>query len=273
MINWFPGHMKKTYDSLIKNIKKFDFVIQILDSRAIEFTSNKELLQIFENKIILNISLKSDISDVNSQNYKNVLFLSKNSNNFKHKVTQKLNDLFKLEKKDDLPSYFSPINTGIVVGLPNIGKSTFINKLANQKKATVMNLPGTTKTVTIQKITDNLFIYDSPGIMYKKIDTLVSGYVLCLIGVISKKVVPLFDVLNFGLKFLKKYYLEIYLKIFGKKYINYEDEIYYLATKWSFIINNEINYELVLNKLYDLFTSGNIGKISYDNKELSTLLV
>lgn len=270
MINWFPGHMKKTYDEIEKNKKKISFIIQIIDSRAITFSSNSELIEFFKDFAILNVALKSDIADLNNNKSKDNIFLSKNMNSIKKII---INELNKILKKNYEFSFFSPTQIGMVVGLPNIGKSTFINKIATTKKAIVMNMPGTTKNIVLQKISDKLFLYDSPGVMYKKIDNLITGYVLSLIGTISKKVLPLNDVLKFGILFLKKYYKKLYLNLFddfNKK--NFDEEINYLSKKWNFLSAENNGYDIVLNKLYDMFINGTIGKISYDYKDLTILI-
>ncbi len=269
MINWFPGHMKKTYDIIETYKDKLDFIIEVIDARAINYSSNKELIQNFQSKKIITIVLKTDLSDQIIKN-NNYIYTNKKDDKTKEKLVNKLTKIFKIDEK---LSFYNPIRTGMVIGLPNIGKSTLINKLVNKKNAIVMNKPGTTKKITIQKITNSLYLYDAPGIMYKKIIDLSSGYVLCLIGTINKSVIPLHDLMKFALNFLKTYYKQLYIKLVDNESFSYDEAINYLAKKWNLKLNeHEPNLNLVLDKLYHMFTSGEIGKISYDNKDLNCLL-
>ena len=264
--------MKKTYDIMNTYKDKINFVIQVVDARAISYSSNKELLNEFNNSLVLTVALKSDLADLKNENCikNNLLILNKNNHQIDKLLISQIN---KLVKNNTECSYYKPIYTALVIGLPNIGKSTLINKLIKKKNAIVMDKPGTTKKITIQKINNNLYLYDAPGIMYKKIDDLIAGYVLCLIGTINKKVVPLYEVIKFAINFLKKYYTNLFYKLSDHQDLMFDDFINYLIIKWNFKTNKEMNsVDLVLNKLYVLFTTGEIGKISYDNKDLSSLL-
>lgn len=263
--------MKKTYDEFKKKNQQIDFLIQVVDARAITYSANKELCDFFVNKQILTVAYKSDLAQVPSSFFHDPKLIISNQED-KQIKSQIINHLKKILKMDEMQ--FHPILLGLVVGLPNSGKSTLINKILNKKQVVVQNKPGTTKNLSLQKISSDLYLYDSPGIMYKKIDDLVTGYVLCLIGTINKNIVPLYEVLNFGIKFLKKYYPAHYNKLVNNtKSFTFDELLTYLASLWNFDKNDaNLARSLVLDRLYQWFTDGKIGKISYDDKDLISLL-
>ncbi|MBQ5543588.1 MAG: 50S ribosome-binding GTPase, partial [Mycoplasmataceae bacterium] len=244
--------MKKTYDIMNTYKDKINFVIQVVDARAISYSSNKELLNEFNNSLVLTVALKSDLADLKQGNVlkNNSLILNKNNHQMDKLLINQINNLVK--SNSDI-SYYKPIYTALVLGLPNVGKSTLINKLIKKKNAIVMDKPGTTKKITIQKINNNLYLYDAPGIMYKKIEDITAGYVLCLIGTINKKVVPLYEVIKFAINFLKKYYINLFYKLSDHQDLMFDDFLNYLIIKWNFKTNKDANsIDLVLNKLYGL---------------------
>ena len=263
--------MKKTYDEFKTKNQHIDFLIQVVDARAINYSANKELCDFFVNKPVLTVAYKSDLAQVPSSFLHDPKLIVSNQED-KQIKSQVINRLKKLLKLDEMQ--FHPILLGLVVGLPNSGKSTLINKILNKKQVVVQNKPGTTKNLSLQKISSDLYLYDSPGIMYKKIDDLVTGYVLCLIGTINKNIVPLYEVLNFGIKFLKKYYPAHYNKLVNNtKSFTFDELLTHLSSLWNFDKNDaNLARSLVLDRLYQWFTDGKIGKISYDDKDLISLL-
>ena len=263
--------MKKTYDEFKEKNQQIDFLIQVVDARAITYSANKELCDFFVNKPVLSVAYKSDLTQVPSSFLHNPNLIVSNQED-KQIKSQIINRLKKLLKMDE--TKFHPILLGLVVGLPNSGKSTLINKILNKKQVVVQNKPGTTKNLSLQKISNDLYLYDSPGIMYKKIDDLVTGYVLCLIGTINKNIVPMYEVLDFGIKFLKKYYPAHYNKLVNTtKSFTFDELLTYLASLWNFDKNDPtLARSLVLDRLYQWFTNGKIGKISYDDKDLTSLI-
>ena len=263
--------MKKTYDEFKTKNQHIDFLIQVVDARAITYSANKELCDFFVNKPVLTVAYKSDLAQVPSSFLHDPKLIVSNQED-KQIKSQVINRLKKLLKLDEMQ--FHPILLGLVVGLPNSGKSTLINKILNKKQVVVQNKPGTTKNLSLQKISNDLYLYDSPGIMYKKIDDLVTGYVLCLIGTINKNIVPLAEVLDFGIKFLKKYYPAHYNKLVNTtKSLTFDELVIHLTTLWNFTKNDPLTSRtLVLDRLYQWFTDGKIGKISYDDKDLTCLI-
>jgi ribosome biogenesis GTPase A len=175
----------------IQNTPIIDLIIEVVDARCIKTSHNDELTKIF-NKPKLTIALKSDLSDVSS--YDDVLIGSTFNKGFKKIVFNQIDKILS-EKKNKFLSkgLLVPQFYIIVLGLPNVGKSSLIKFLSSGKKLLISNRPGVTKSKQLIKITDNYFLYDTPGVMVKKIDTDEDGYKLGLVNIISKDVLPKYD--------------------------------------------------------------------------------
>src|SRR5690625_2298168 len=172
-INWYPGHMKKTKEEIEKNLKLVDIVLEIIDARIPQSSSNPLIREITENKDKLIIMNKEDLADpvendkwikrfenegtkaikMNSKepiNYKNLYNISKNI----------LKDKFDKNKEKNIENKNIRM---MVVGVPNSGKSTFINNMSRKKKTKVGNRPGVTQQKQWIKTKANIDLLDTPG--------------------------------------------------------------------------------------------------------------
>jgi ribosome biogenesis GTPase A len=181
----------------IQSIKNVDVIIEVVDARAIQTSINKELTKTF-NKPKLVVALKSDLSDISDiETTDNLLLGSIKNRKFKNQVIQALDNIF-LTKKQQLKSkgLIHPQFYGLVIGLPNVGKSSLINFLGTKTKMVTANLPGVTKNRQLVKINDEYFLYDTAGVLHKRIHNDIDGYKLALIGAIKKEILPLSDVVQ-----------------------------------------------------------------------------
>lgn len=189
--------MAKT-SRLLEELKIIDLIIEVIDSRAINSSSNQELITKFKNKEIIKIATKTDLSDVDKSKHQDILFINKNDVNINKLLINKFNNIFKSKfEKYKSKGLLTPQFYVLIVGLPNVGKSTLINLLIKKNKLIVENRAGVTKKIQLIKISNNYFCYDTPGVMIKDVKTDEEGYILSLINVVNKNIIPLEEVLNY----------------------------------------------------------------------------
>lgn len=179
-IQWFPGHMAKTRRLIGECLPLVDIVIELRDARIPESSRNPELLKLTNGKPVLTVFSKSELADPDAnarwQNFienkgRRCLFVD----NVSGKNMNRVGDTVRLVLKKKVEKYESRGMTGrklkaMVVGIPNVGKSSFINRLAGAKKAKVENRPGVTLTKQWVATNQGLELLDMPGVLWPKFD-------------------------------------------------------------------------------------------------------
>ena len=213
-INWFPGHMSKSLREIESNLKLVDIIIEIVDARAPMASRNPEIIKY--NKPRLLILSKKDLADEVSVKKWLEYFKSDNSlaismdlnKSFNEKlVVNSINALMKEKIERDLKRGIrNRTIRALVVGIPNVGKSTFINKMAHKKAAGVGNTPGFTKSLKWVN-TANVDLLDTPGVLWPKFDESI-GIKLALIGTIKEDILDQDTLSNLLMDFLLKNYIK-----------------------------------------------------------------
>jgi ribosome biogenesis GTPase A len=181
----------------IQGVQNVDLIIEVVDARAINISSNPELTQGFS-KSKLKIALKSDLADLPSLHPNgNVIIGSVKDRKFKTQIINAL-DVLLAHKIEKLKSkgLVNPQFYVMVVGLPNVGKSSLINFLGSSNKLLVENRPGVTRSRQLVKINHMYYLYDTPGVLIKKIENEIDGYKLSLIGSIKKEILPISEIVE-----------------------------------------------------------------------------
>lgn len=259
--------MKKATDELISIAKNVDLIIEVIDARAIQSSSNQEITKIFQQKPILKIALKTDYSIVNNSNNDEILFASLKEKKFKNLIIKKIYEILdKKIQKDKTRGLVVPKYTILVVGLPNIGKSSLINYLKNKNVLKVQNYPGVTKKQQLVSINENFDIIDTPGILFKKIDDINIGYKLVLINCIKKEVVTLDHVLRFGFNHFYKNHFNSLLNYYKLKNIkDYDDFVSQICLNKKWITkDNVFDINRFESQIFNDFSLGKITKTNFD---------
>lgn len=267
LINWFPGHMAKANKKILQSLSQVDLVLEVVDCRAVNATSNPEFAKL--NKPVLKVGLKSDIADIrNIKNQPNLILGTTKNKNFRSLLLKEINKtLAPLSAKKKAKGIAKPTFYLMVVGLPNVGKSSLINFLANKKLAPTGNQPAVTKKQTVIKITENLYLQDNPGIFFKKIDNAKDGYILALLNTIKKEVLPLNEILEYCYNYLSNhYYQELSHYYHLEQTLTYSDFIEWFAQQRHYLTaNNQPDLIRAQDALFDDFVNGKICKINYEN--------
>lgn len=276
-INWYPGHMKKTKDLLQENLKLVNIVIEVIDARIPIASKNPDFDQLFRDKKRLIVLNKYDLADPNlnkawEEYYKSKGWSSVLYNSTNNKELRKLDSAIADASKEIIERYkkrglLNKTIKAMIVGIPNVGKSTLINSLAKKKSAKTGNMPGVTKGKQWIHLAGNIDLLDTPGILWPKFEDEKSALNLAFTGAIKDEVLVLEEI---ALKFVEKMIelnkvsaiLEKYNIEPGKKPLDILDNI---ALKKGFILNKtEIDYLRVANLLLNDFRSGKLGLITLE---------
>ncbi len=279
-INWYPGHMKKTKDLLQENLKLVNIVIEVIDARIPIASKNPDFDQLFRDKKRLIVLNKYDLADPNlnkawEEYYKSKGWSSVLYNSINNKELRKLDSAIAEASKEIVERYkkrglLNKTIKAMIVGIPNVGKSTLINSLAKKKSAKTGNMPGVTKGKQWIHLAGNIDLLDTPGILWPKFEDEKSALHLAFTGAIKDEVLVLEEI---ALKFVEKMIelnkvnaiLEKYNIEQGEKPLDILDNIAY---KKGFILNKtEIDYLRVARLLLNDYRSGKLGLITLERPE------
>ena len=275
-IQWYPGHMTKARRMMQENIKLIDIVIELLDARVPVSSRNPDIDTLANNKFRLVILNKCDLADdkVNEkwQQYfkdkgiKVVLVNAKSGQGMKN-ITDVVKEACKekIERDRKRGIINRPIRA-LIVGIPNVGKSTFINSYAKKACTKVGNKPGVTKGKQWIKINKNVELLDTPGILWPKFEDETVGKHLAFIGSINDEILQKTELACELISFL----LEKYPKVLEDRYQADEEKgpteiLSMIAENRGCIMKGkELDFEKAAAILLDEFRSGVLGRISIE---------
>ncbi|MGT2785521.1 ribosome biogenesis GTPase YlqF [Streptococcus merionis] len=274
-IQWYPGHMSKARRQVQENIKFVDFVTILVDARLPLSSQNPMLTKIVGDKPKLMILNKADLADpirtkewrvfFENQGIKTLAINSKEQSTVK-KVTDAAKSLMadKIARQKERGIHIETLRT-MIIGIPNAGKSTLMNRLAGKKIAVVGNKPGVTKGQQWLKTNKDLEILDTPGILWPKFEDEVVGLKLALTGAIKDQLLPLDEVTIFGLNYFARHYQERLLERFKGLDLDQEapEMIMAMTRKLGFRDDYDRFYNLFIKEVRD----GKLGRYTLDRLE------
>lgn len=280
-IQWFPGHMAKARREISERVKVIDIIIELVDARAPYSSKNPMLNDIIQNKPRLIVLTKKDMADeektrqwvhyYESQGYQAMSVNLKNFNEYQ-KIIEKCRVVLKPKMDKELARGLRPrAIRAMVIGIPNVGKSTFINKLANRKATVTGNKPGVTKAQQIIRVAKDFELFDTPGVLWPKFDDEHVARNIALIGSIKQDILPLDELFIYAIKYLNEKYPEL-LKNRYQLEIDMDDSDWLLKV-FDHIANirkikplrGETDYDRVIELLFSEIYDGSIGKVTWED--------
>ena len=204
-IQWFPGHMAKARREISEKMKLIDIVIELVDARAPLSSKNPMFNEICNNKPRLIVMTKKDLADSKATSKwieyfkgKGIYAICVNLKNFNEYqlVIDVCKEILKEKMEREAKRGLKPrAMRAMVLGIPNVGKSTFINRLAKRKATVTGNRPGVTKAQQIIRVDKDFELFDTPGVLWPKFDDLNVARNIALIGSIKQDILPLDELL------------------------------------------------------------------------------
>lgn len=274
MIQWYPGHMAKAFREIDEKIKFVDCILVLLDARIPRSSFNPDIIKRCQNKKIIFCLTKIDLADSNKTNqwinyYKKqgyVVGINSKENKSRMILSKAIKDALKEKiEKDRLKGINKKSIKVMVLGIPNVGKSTLINMLANKKVASIGNKPGVTKSQQWIKINDDFELLDTPGVLWPKFENDEVGFNLALIGSIKDNILPILDICNYGVKLINDKYPNMLEKRYLVKYS--ENYIETLSKEKKFYTNGELDINKGCMTFLNDLRIGSLGRITLEEVE------
>ena len=277
-INWYPGHMAKTRRLIKENINMVDIIYEVVDAR-IPFSSKiKDVDDLIKDKPKIMIMTKTDLCDINKTNicakmyekegYKVVMVDLINNKGLSDIYSATSLLLKSLDDKREAKGLKKRAYRALIIGIPNVGKSTLINRLVGKKATITGDKPGVTKKLSWIRINKDIELLDSPGILWPQIDDENQAYNLASFSAIKEEILPLGKVACYILDTMDKKYPDNLFNRYGN--INYDNDDVILAyetigkKRGCIVSGGDIDYDKVSSIIIKDLREGKLGKVTFD---------
>ena len=277
-INWYPGHMAKTRRIIKERINLVDIVYEVVDARIPKSSKIKDIDDIIKDKKRILIMTKIDLCDMEKTKkwvkyyenigYKVILADLINGKDV-DKIISATNEVMESVNNKRLEKGLQKRKVrALVIGIPNVGKSTLINRLVGRKAVNVGNRPGITKTLDWIRINKDVELLDTPGILWPKLDDVVTSLNLASMTAIKEEILPIDQVAIYILNKLNTEYSELLKDRYGIDNIDNDNIIEALdiigRKRGCIIKGGEVDYDKVYQVILRDLSSGLIGKVTFD---------
>lgn len=289
-INWFPGHMKKTMEQIEQDVKLVDVVVELLDARIPISSQNPQVKKLIKNKKRIIVLNKEDIADEEEnkkwqKKFENsgipTVLCNSEKGTGVEKIISATNKLMQSDmQKAESKGRINKTIRIMIIGVPNVGKSSIINKLAKKNSAIVGNKPGVTKQKQWIRLSNNIELLDTPGVLWPKFDSQEVALNLAYTGTIKSEVLEQQEIAynltkklvnEYKTNLINKYSLnsDVIEKILSNEQLEENEKIVeimsYIGEKRGAITKgNKIDLEKTSKIILDDFKNGNIGKITLE---------
>jgi len=279
-IHWYPGHMAKAERDIADKIKLVDLVIELVDARAPLSSRNSTFDRLIAAKPRVVLMSKADLADdavtarwLDYYQEQGYAAMAVNLKTFRE--SQKLiglcSDMMKEKRERDAARGLKPrAIRAMIIGEPNVGKSTLINQLAHRKAAQTGNKPGVTKAQQIIKIAKDFELFDTPGVLPPKYDDLQAARNVALIGSIKKDILPLDELFIYAVDYLNTHYPEALQERYGLSFDSEDDWVlpaYDQVARARHLpkAGGETDYDRVHDVFFKDISDGAFGRVSWED--------
>lgn len=274
-INWYPGHMAKTKREISEKLDLIDVVFEVIDARIPYSSKNKDIDTMIKNKKRVLIMTKIDMCDIINTNkwikyYEEkgikvipVDLINKKNISEIFKVTEEVNkELNDKRKEKGLKERKVRI---LILGIPNVGKSTLINTLVGKKATNVGNKPGITRHLEWIRINKDIELLDTPGILWPKLDDDTIAHNLAAMTAIKEEILDTEDIAIYIINTMLKLYKDSIVNRYNlTSYNDVVEVLDMIGKKIGAVRNNETDYEKVYSIILRDLREGYLGKVTFD---------
>ena len=277
IINWYPGHMHKTRKQITESLSQIDVVIELLDARIPSSSRNPLIDELVKDKKRIIVINKSDLADpvitkkwtsyFSSQPGITATAISSTTDKNPGRIVKMCRDLC----KDEVWFTRRPVRA-MIAGIPNVGKSTLINKIVGKKKTEVSNKPAVTKRFQRVSISRGFELIDTPGVLWPKFEDQTVGYKLAILGSIRDSILDIQDIARFAYIYIAENYSDRLKSRYKIDEVPAESEegITLIGKKRGFLVKGGgVDYDRACRLLIQEIRDGKLGTVSFDDVPLS----